>query len=792
MSIIYVNQQSSGGEGTSWESAYRSLQDAIASARNGDEIWVASGTYTPGTSQDDSFAIEAGVSIYGGFVGTEEERRDRNYTDNLTILSGAREGSRNFNVVDVQSSEQVRLDGVIVQGGDATGSALQDAGGIYNRSNSDLLLENVIVQDNVASDDGGGIRNDGELIVLNSTIADNQANGTAQTTGGGGLLNSVGATATIIGSTFSGNASLRGGAIRNDGTLSLINSTLSGNDGGGLLNTTTNPLSATATAGQATIVGSTITLSGGSGIDNFGSVTLANSLIAGNNNGDNDLAAFAFGRFESNGNNLIGDRGTASGFNDSDIVGEAGDTVDPLLGDLQNNGGFTETHQLTEKSPAVDAGSDDLTETDTLDIDGDSDTSEAIPFDQRGESFDRVVGASVDIGAVEFSSEPDSTSTEEENTGEENTREEGTNTEGNNTQETDPPEGVSTSDNFARVSIVSAASDQSSDANDFVLQVDEQGRVVDIEIGELNLSGINIGGFSLGELDIDSIDFSGINENVSLFSDLFGRAEGALSNLQLDLFEGLTLSRTEQIPDGVSEALRDVLNVALPGFNLDTSLFNEALDSFIEQLQERDAQVSFQLRSDRAAFDGLLFSAELGQGLLPIGTALQGFDEPELIDLRDISEAETLTATFEVYREAAFDNQVGFFEIEDVTGQVLDADGNLIGVGDDGYVLAAMQRRIETNLTTSNGETSTYTAQITGGKLLSSFIVSNGSIEALLDDDAGNNPDVFFSHMGANSDRTDHVRLLGDNTFGYEDLAGGGDRDFNDLIVKASFESMAS
>jgi hypothetical protein len=31
----------------------------------------------------------------------------------------------------------------------------------------------------------------------------------------------------------------------------------------------------------------------------------------------------------------------------------------------------------------------------------------------------------------------------------------------------------------------------------------------------------------------------------------------------------------------------------------------------------------------------------------------------------------------------------------------------------------------------------------------------------------------------------DHIRLLGNNTFGFEDLAGGGDNDFNDVIIQA-------
>ncbi|MDD1413404.1 DUF4114 domain-containing protein [Dolichospermum sp. ST_con] len=41
--------------------------------------------------------------------------------------------------------------------------------------------------------------------------------------------------------------------------------------------------------------------------------------------------------------------------------------------------------------------------------------------------------------------------------------------------------------------------------------------------------------------------------------------------------------------------------------------------------------------------------------------------------------------------------------------------------------------------------------------------------------------------MGVNSDGVDHIRLLGNNTLGFEDLPNGGDFDDNDIIVKLNF-----
>jgi hypothetical protein len=56
----------------------------------------------------------------------------------------------------------------------------------------------------------------------------------------------------------------------------------------------------------------------------------------------------------------------------------------------------------------------------------------------------------------------------------------------------------------------------------------------------------------------------------------------------------------------------------------------------------------------------------------------------------------------------------------------------------------------------------------------------------LLDNNPNNDPVVYFPYLGANSDKTDHIRLLGDNVFGFEDLPNGGDKDYNDVIVKVN------
>ena len=67
------------------------------------------------------------------------------------------------------------------------------------------------------------------------------------------------------------------------------------------------------------------------------------------------------GSFNSQGYNLIGDKGTVTNFTATgDQAGTAGSPIDPLLDSLQDNGGFTQTHALLAGSPAIDAGDDSV------------------------------------------------------------------------------------------------------------------------------------------------------------------------------------------------------------------------------------------------------------------------------------------------------------------------------------------------------------------------------------------------------------------------------------------------
>ncbi|PSN19426.1 hypothetical protein C7271_07385 [filamentous cyanobacterium CCP5] len=201
--------------------------------------------------------------------------------------------------------------------------------------------------------------------------------------------------------------------------------------------------------------------------------------------------------------------------------------------------------------------------------------------------------------------------------------------------------------------------------------------------------------------------------------------------------------------------------------------------------------IDLAFRFPRGGFGDVNLRLTLGDFEMALGSQLQGkSSESEIIDLTGIG-APVVNVTMDVYREAAFDNSVGFYLIEDMQGRVRDPlTNNLLEPGEAGYVQAALANRVGVTVTGRNDQVTRYSAQIAAGHLLTTFLVVGGTVEDLLDDNANNNPMIYFNHISANSDGIDHVRTLGANLFGYEDLAGGGDRDFNDVIVQVNIASI--
>ena len=195
--------------------------------------------------------------------------------------------------------------------------------------------------------------------------------------------------------------------------------------------------------------------------------------------------------------------------------------------------------------------------------------------------------------------------------------------------------------------------------------------------------------------------------------------------------------------------------------------------------------------SDKAGgsdFRSMELSVQLTQETPASFTKLQTEAQKELIDLSDITGQ--VSVSVEVHREAAFDNLIGFYHVIDSNGGIdINGDGVAdINPGNTGYKEAALSNRITglDLLKTNNQQTNIMNGTLDGGSILASFMVVDGTVDEALN----NNSEVYFSYLGANSDGVDHIRLVGDNTFGFEDLASGGDNDFNDMIVKVNFPTV--
>jgi Domain of unknown function (DUF4114)/Cadherin domain len=167
----------------------------------------------------------------------------------------------------------------------------------------------------------------------------------------------------------------------------------------------------------------------------------------------------------------------------------------------------------------------------------------------------------------------------------------------------------------------------------------------------------------------------------------------------------------------------------------------------------------------------------------PLGTATQSRPEGELLDLRGLT-TQSVKATFTVNREAAYNNSVGFYRVIDETGAISTGNG-IILPGQKGYAEAAVRdaQSLGINLGVENQGTATFNSSL-GKALFAPFIISNGTAEQVLNGQKVN--DIFFSYLGANSDKVDHIRMLKDNTFGFEDLATGGDFDYNDIVLQVN------
>ncbi len=422
------------------------LREAVCAANSNagaDLITFAiNGTFTlAGAANEDNggsgdLDIKQSLTIQGNGIGN-------------TIIDG--NGIERIFDVFPAAATSFTVTGLTLRNGDTRAASFKEGGAIYLHNNVITLIGSCRINNNFSGANGaienrgtltitnsdlsgnqtipasgsvvgGALHNAGALTIVNSTITNNLVRGE-----GGGIATTTanGVTVSLVNTLIAGNtASVTGGGLGNgggvsttgnQGTILFHNCTISenhaDNNGGGAYLVTPGGGTGNATLINATVANNTADFdnngagAGGGIAQNTAAVTLRNTIVASNFNSIVSVRDDLSGAMVASGSfNLIGDAtgssGLVNGINNNQ-VGSGASPIDAKLAPLQNNGGSSRTHALLAGSPAVNAGSNGLLPADAFDLDGDGNNGEALPVDQRGVGFARVIGGAVDLGAYE-------------------------------------------------------------------------------------------------------------------------------------------------------------------------------------------------------------------------------------------------------------------------------------------------------------------------------------------------------------------------------------------------------
>lgn len=188
---VYVKAGSTGGDGTSWERAYATVEDGVSACSDyGDmELWIAKGEY----QLKDYLTLKKGINIYGGFVGNETKLKDRNLENKSVFIAAPNNTWCSIYAYD--QTVECYVDGIIFTGSVGTqgnGSIeaydnwifrnciitnnknIRDAGGSYSR----CKLINCLIYGNTTINNSSTVNSQGSKI-YNTTIVNNISGGSS-------------------------------------------------------------------------------------------------------------------------------------------------------------------------------------------------------------------------------------------------------------------------------------------------------------------------------------------------------------------------------------------------------------------------------------------------------------------------------------------------------------------------------------------------------------------------------------------------------------------------------------
>ncbi|MBK9654798.1 MAG: hypothetical protein IPO66_04725 [Rhodanobacteraceae bacterium] len=334
-------------------------------------------------------------------------------TSAITLRNGAivRNGAApQFRILAMNATADLTLEGINMQGGRL--GSLETGGAIFNASGT-LTLANTFVTVSSAGFAGAIYHENGALTMVDSVVSSN-------TSGSGGVITNAEGSVTIIDSTFAGNthtaAGSSAGVLYNfGGTVTIGGSLFANNSTVGVAGAVQN-FAGTVHIANSAFTGNSATTSGGALFNNNGTMTIANSRIAGN------TAGIRAGGIHAQGGSLTVSNSTIAGNNaptDGGVTITSGASVlvnsilwgNSSAGTLTGatvsysivQGGFAGTgnldadplfvapvgfasaptstgdYRLQSYSPATDAGNNAAVPVDSLDVNGNANTTEEAP-----------------------------------------------------------------------------------------------------------------------------------------------------------------------------------------------------------------------------------------------------------------------------------------------------------------------------------------------------------------------------------------------------------------------------
>jgi RHS repeat-associated protein len=152
-----------------------------------------------------------------------------------------------------------------------------------------------------------------------------------------------------------------------------------------------------------------------------------------------------------------------------------------------------------------------------------------------------------------------------------------------------------------------------------------------------------------------------------------------------------------------------------------------------------------------------------------------------------INNTQTVPLTVEfVSNEAAYRNEIGFYYVDDINGNI-----NGISPGDANYAKEVFkQDNYQVTFGEGNyGGIKEYSLK--GNQYIGWYLIADNTSQGFLQTNPNNNPNgealAYFSYAEANPDKLNHLIHYSSNQMGWEDIFGGGDKDYNDIVFNFNF-----